>query len=127
MHAKFLAGCLTSACFLAAGVATSSFAAEGPATITSTPAGRTVLIGGTTTFSVVADGTAPLSYQWRKAGQPISGAGRSHHHYGTVFNVETAFLERMAGLAIEIDLHLADLENLVLFHPLQRPPNEARP
>ncbi|MBK8002103.1 MAG: lamin tail domain-containing protein [Verrucomicrobia bacterium] len=87
MHVKFLAGCLASVCFLAAGVATSSFAAEGPATITTTPAGRTVFIGGTTTFSVVADGTAPLSYQWRKAGQPISGATAAAL---TLNNVQTA-------------------------------------
>jgi hypothetical protein len=31
-------------------------------------------VGNTTTFSVVAAGTAPLSYQWKKSGTNISGA-----------------------------------------------------
>lgn len=35
-----------------------------PPTITTEPAGQTVAVGGTTTFSVVASGTPSLSYQW---------------------------------------------------------------
>jgi len=31
-------------------------------------------VGQTATFSVVASGTSPLSYQWQKAGAPIAGA-----------------------------------------------------
>jgi Immunoglobulin domain len=42
--------------------------------ITTSPASRTVGIGGSTTFTVVATGTAPLSYQWYKNGAPIAGA-----------------------------------------------------
>ena len=42
--------------------------------ITTQPSGQTVTAGATATFSVVAVGTAPLSYQWRKGGTPISGA-----------------------------------------------------
>ena len=41
---------------------------------TTQPASRTVTLGQTATFSVVASGTAPLSYQWQKNGGNISGA-----------------------------------------------------
>ena len=43
-------------------------------TITTQPADQTVNVGQTATFVVVADGTAPLSYQWRKDGVDIAGA-----------------------------------------------------
>lgn len=42
--------------------------------ITTPPAGRTVTVGQTATFSVVASGTAPLTYQWQKNGSDIPGA-----------------------------------------------------
>src|SRR6266576_538068 len=38
------------------------------------PASQTVTAGQTANFSVAADGTAPLVYQWRKNGTAISGA-----------------------------------------------------
>ena len=43
-------------------------------TITTQPANQTVTAGQTATFSVVAGGTAPLSYQWQKNGVNIAGA-----------------------------------------------------
>ena len=42
--------------------------------ITTQPANETVNVGQTASFSVVAGGTAPLSYQWQKGGANISGA-----------------------------------------------------
>ena len=42
--------------------------------ITTQPANQAVNIGQTATFSVVATGAAPLSYQWRKNAVNISGA-----------------------------------------------------
>lgn len=42
--------------------------------ITTQPANKTVTLGQTATFTVVATGTAPLSYQWQKGGTPITGA-----------------------------------------------------
>ena len=42
--------------------------------ITTQPADQTVVEGATATFMVAADGTAPLSYQWRKDGVAIAGA-----------------------------------------------------
>ena len=42
--------------------------------ITTQPANQAVNVGQTATFSVTANGTAPLSYQWQKGGVAISGA-----------------------------------------------------
>jgi hypothetical protein len=42
--------------------------------ITTQPANQTVTAGQTATFSVAANGTAPLSYQWQKNAANISGA-----------------------------------------------------
>jgi hypothetical protein len=42
--------------------------------ITSQPASQTVTAGQTATFSVIANGTAPLTYQWKRNGAPINGA-----------------------------------------------------
>ena len=43
-------------------------------TITTQPANVSIAVGATATFSVVATGTAPLTYQWTKGGTAISGA-----------------------------------------------------
>lgn len=45
-----------------------------PVVLTSVPQSQTVLLGQAVTFNVVASGTAPLSYQWRKDGAAIAGA-----------------------------------------------------
>ncbi len=42
--------------------------------ITTQPASQTVTTGSSVTFSVVASGTAPLTYQWKLGGTAISGA-----------------------------------------------------
>ncbi len=52
---------------------TATTAAVAPS-ISTQPASQTVTAGQTATFSVVAAGTAPLTYQWRKNGVNISGA-----------------------------------------------------
>jgi hypothetical protein len=48
-----------------------------PPTITTEPANQAVTVGQTATFSVVATGTAPLTYQWYKGGVAIGGATSS--------------------------------------------------
>ena len=67
---------------------TSSVATSNAATVTVTPVAasivtqpvsQTVLSGNTATFSVVASGTAPLSYQWQKNGGNIAGATSSSY------------------------------------------------
>src|SRR5438309_7359925 len=56
-----------------AATTTTNAAAAAPS-ITTQPASQTVTVGQTATFSVVAAGTAPLSYRWMKGGTTISGA-----------------------------------------------------
>jgi invasion protein IalB len=48
-------------------------------TITSQPVNQTIFAGQTATFSIIANGTSPLSYQWRKNGAAISGATASSY------------------------------------------------
>jgi hypothetical protein len=63
-----LAGSVTSE------AATLSVAQIVPVKITTQPADAHVVLGQTASFSVVASGTGPLSYQWRKNGTNIAGA-----------------------------------------------------
>jgi hypothetical protein len=48
-----------------------------PAAITSQPQSQAVIPGQNTSFSVVAGGTAPLSYKWRFNGTNLSGATKA--------------------------------------------------
>lgn len=66
-----------SVCNMTIGSVTST-AAVAP-TITSQPLSQTIIAGQTATFSVVAAGTSPLAYQWRKNGMSISGATASSY------------------------------------------------
>ena len=50
-----------------------------PPSITTQPTSQTITAGQTATFSVVASGTAPLSYQWQKNGTAITGATSSSY------------------------------------------------
>ena len=59
-----------------AAILTVNTAAVAPS-ITSQPVSQTVIAGQTATFFVVATGTAPLTYQWKKGGGVISGATSS--------------------------------------------------
>ena len=47
--------------------------------ITTQPANQTVTVGQTATFSITANGTEPLMYQWQKNGANISGATSSSY------------------------------------------------
>jgi hypothetical protein len=50
-----------------------------PPAITSQPKSQDVKIGESVVFNVVANGTPPLSYQWRKNGNNIPGATQSSY------------------------------------------------
>ena len=47
--------------------------------ITTQPANASVVIGNPATFTVVASGTAPLSYQWEKNGKAVTGATTANY------------------------------------------------
>ncbi|HWX91527.1 MAG TPA: hypothetical protein VNY29_02755 [Terriglobales bacterium] len=47
--------------------------------ISTQPAAQSVMVGQTATFSVVANGTAPLSYQWQKGTAAIAGAASASY------------------------------------------------
>lgn len=69
-----LAGSVTSnAAFLTVNAVSSA------PSITSQPSSRTVNAGQTATFSVGAQGTGTLTYQWKKGGTAISGATSSSY------------------------------------------------
>ena len=46
-------------------------------TITSQPTAQTTILGGTAVFTVMASGTPPLSYQWRRNGVSLSDGGNT--------------------------------------------------
>jgi hypothetical protein len=48
-------------------------------TITTQPTDQQVAVGHSATFSVVAGGTGPFSYQWKKGTAPIAGATASNY------------------------------------------------
>src|SRR5205814_1568078 len=58
-----------------------------PPFIIAQPTNQTVTAGANVTFSVVAGGTAPLSYQWRFNGTNITGATASSF---TIVNAQPA-------------------------------------
>jgi hypothetical protein len=54
--------------------AASLMAADTPPSIVTDPQDSTAMVGQTADFTVVASGTSPLTFQWRRNGAPISGA-----------------------------------------------------
>jgi sugar lactone lactonase YvrE len=58
-----------------------------PPTITTQPASQTANVGSNVSFTVAANGTAPLSYQWQKNGTAISGANAATF---SLSNVQTS-------------------------------------
>jgi hypothetical protein len=61
-------------CTLAVGVISCGGSSGMPPTITTQPQNQTVAQGSSATFTVMATGTSPLSYQWMENGMTISGA-----------------------------------------------------
>jgi hypothetical protein len=60
-------------------VATLTVTATGAPSITQQPAAKSVKVGQTATFTVVAAGTTPLNYRWQKNGVNITGATSSSY------------------------------------------------
>ena len=57
--------------------------------ITTQPADQTVAAGKTATFAVVATGTPPLTYQWRKNGAAIGGATSASFTTGSLTSADS--------------------------------------
>ena len=57
--------------------------------ITTQPADQTVTSGQTATFTVVATGTAPLTYQWSRSGAPIGGATAASYTTGALTTADS--------------------------------------
>ena len=71
------AGSYTVTVSNSAGMITSTAAAlafRTPLSISTQPSAQVVIAGGSATFSVVANGSPPPTYQWRKNGTAINGA-----------------------------------------------------
>ena len=80
-------------------------------TITTQPQNQTVTVGSTATFSVVATGTAPLSYQWSKSGTAISGATGSNYTTPATVSGDTGatFTVKVSNVAGSQTSHAATL------------------
>jgi hypothetical protein len=57
--------------------------------ITTSPASQSITAGNTATMSVVATGTAPLTYQWYRGGAAISGATSASYTTGVLQLVDS--------------------------------------
>ena len=103
-----VAGSITSA--------TATLTVWAPPAITFQPTSRTNLTGTSASFSVIATGTAPLSYQWQFAGSPISGATTSSL---TVNNVQ---LSDAGNYSVTITNVAGSLTSLVATQTVWAPP-----
>lgn len=70
---------LCVACLSCGGSSNSNGVTAVAPSVTAQPMSQTVVEGQPATFSVSANGTAPLSYRWMKNGTPISGATASSY------------------------------------------------
>src|SRR5947207_14285738 len=66
--------------------------------ITTQPASQTVTAGQMATFTVVATGTAPLSYQWMKSGTAISGATAPTYTTTATTSADSGAQDRKGGV-----------------------------
>ncbi len=93
-----------------------------PPSITTEPSSTTVTLGQPASFTVVASGSAPLSYQWYKGTDPISGAtsatytiatttGSSAGDYHVVVNNESG----VPATSATVTLSLVVTENTDVF------------
>ncbi|MFQ5412466.1 MAG: immunoglobulin domain-containing protein [Phycisphaerae bacterium] len=64
--------------------------------ITDHPMSQSLCEGGAVTFTVSANGTPPLSYQWRRGGTPLSGAT------GAMLTISNAQMADVAAYDVEI-------------------------
>ena len=71
--ALFLAGCAGTTGSTSSGTTNNSPSPTAPS-ISTPPVNQSVTVGQSATFTVVATGTPPMTYQWQQAGVNIAGA-----------------------------------------------------
>lgn len=69
-------------------------------TVATPPASLTVSLGDAATFAVRASGTAPYTYQWRHAGNDISGATDSVLHLASVIGTDAGSYDVIVSNAV---------------------------
>jgi hypothetical protein len=91
--------------------ANASLTVNVPPSITTQPASQTAAQGANVTFSVVAAGTAPLSYQWKLNGVDIAGATASSYTRSNVQPADqgnyTVAINNVAGAVTSANAALA--------------------
>jgi len=94
-------------------------------TITTQPTAQTVVAPGTATFTVVAAGAAPLTYQWRKGGVNIGGATAASYttpatmigDSGTTFDVVVSnSAGTVTSTAVALTVNAASAVDVVTYH-----------
>jgi hypothetical protein len=85
-----------------------------PPTISTQPTNQTVIAGSSATFTVVAAGTTPFSYQWRSNGVPIAAATSSSLVLNNVqTNIATNYSVIVTNVAGSVTSVVATLTVLV--------------
>ena len=88
-----------------------------PPTITAAPISQTVIAGQSATLAVVANGSAPLSYQWLKDGTAIAGATQSEW---IIANAQTA---NAGGYQVTVSNAAGSIRSLVATLTVAFPPS----
>lgn len=81
----------------ATGSSTVSLVVNDPVHISSDPVSRTVNPGAQVSFTVAATGTAPLTYQWRKNGEPLEGETSDTLSIASVNEADEASYDVLVG------------------------------
>ena len=72
-------------------------------TVVTSPTSQTAIVGDTVNFAVVASGTAPLTYQWRKSGSPITGATDATFQLANITTADAADYDVVVSNALGSD------------------------
>jgi hypothetical protein len=101
-------------------VAVVPVAAGTPPSISTQPVGQTVYVGQSASFWILAQGSLPLTYQWKLNGNPIAGANGSSFSIAKVRLADegdyTVTVSNGANSVTSAVAHLALLERITSLH-----------